>query len=203
MSLSKRSKLNYNKINDGWIAHTPTLLSDLRRIFLDAAGGHATLETTAFIIFAWDWMVGSCWWLCCCCCCDPCWWCGPNWFGVLPATGDRSAALIVWFGKWEACDSCVCEIHWSDSGISQGPSLEQKDEKSAKLISMFIFIWTEKSKYKKNKNVRAHSIGLLDMPKKVCVYVVMWYSFLFVWAGWEKKMLWLVNDKWFWCKYAW
>lgn len=29
-----------------------TLFSDLRRIFFDAAGGHATFETTAFIIFA-------------------------------------------------------------------------------------------------------------------------------------------------------
>lgn len=139
---NKTSKLcNSDESMDGWAA-THTLLSDLRRIFLDAAGGHATLETTAFIIFAWDWMVGSCWWFCCCCCCDPCWWCDPNWFGVLPATGDRSAALIVWFGRWEACDSCVCEIHWSDSGISQGPSLENSERKNSE-ISFNVYLWTK------------------------------------------------------------
>lgn len=104
------------------MSHTHTLLSDLRRIFFEAAGGQATAEATAFIIFVWDWIFEICWWcdgeFCNCCCC--CWWL--NMLDVLPATfrGDSRAGFIDWCDRYgDACDS-----HWSDSGSSHGPSLQ-------------------------------------------------------------------------------
>lgn len=86
--------------------HTDTLLSDFRRIFFDEAGGQATAEATAFIIFVWDCVVcvgGWCWWL-----------------KKLPVLADKC-------GKCgDVCDSCAWDTHCSDRGNSHGPSLWNK-----------------------------------------------------------------------------
>lgn len=112
-------------------------MSDFRRIFFDAAGGQATADATAFIILDWDWMFTICWWdvaACCCCCCwdNCCEW--PNEFPVwLPTVrGDNNAGFIDWCDSCDDdCDKWVCDIHWSDSDSSQGPSLNQKNQKNA------------------------------------------------------------------------
>lgn len=50
---------------------------------------------------------------------------------LLTARGDSNAEFMVCCDK---CDADVCECHWSESGSSQGPSLQINNKNNEKLI---------------------------------------------------------------------
>lgn len=153
-----------------------TLFSGRLRIFWGLAGGQATADATAFIIFVWFdkfrlicWLFG----VCCTCVCVKnvqihhvhskilllkkeidrkkrrrrqemkltCCWILKLLLVVvlllfvlkllllLTARGDSNAEFMVCCDK---CDADVCKSHWSESGSSQGPSLQINNKNKMK-----------------------------------------------------------------------